>query len=173
MVTEIQLTSIESSKLKVQAMLSPIVVVVTSHKRRWCQSQANTQVADQRQNDVPGRRHGGVQNPSGGITENRRNHGQLRREFCNFSRLRSMAFRTLAVGKDGMEMTSIAWASDRYQSCPKWWPDNGDPTGSRLRVGLTRFNFSSLSVSFSSFSLSLSLFTRMWGITLKLHREDN
>ena len=60
----------------------------------------------------------GEQNPSGGVIGNKRNRGELKQGFCDFYQLRSSAFRMLYGDKNGMEMTGIARASDRYQPWP-------------------------------------------------------
>ncbi|KAH9784406.1 Chaperonin CPN60 [Citrus sinensis] len=80
----------------------------------------------------------GEQNSSGGVTGNWRNNGELKREFCDFSRLRSAAFRMLYGDKDDMEMTGVARASDRYQPWPVELPETETKFGSGSRVGLTR-----------------------------------
>ncbi|KAH9654771.1 glutamate--tRNA ligase [Citrus sinensis] len=80
----------------------------------------------------------GEQNSSGGVTGNWRNNGELKRGFCDFSRLRSAAFRMLYGDKDDMEMTGIARASDRYQPWPVELPETETKSGSGSRVGLTR-----------------------------------
>ncbi|KAK9222153.1 hypothetical protein WN944_010585 [Citrus x changshan-huyou] len=64
----------------------------------------------------------GKQNSSDSVTGNRRNRGELKRQFRGFSRLQSAAFRTLFGDKIGMEMTGIARSSDRYQPWPVKWP---------------------------------------------------
>ncbi|KAH9767785.1 ras-related protein RABE1a [Citrus sinensis] len=80
----------------------------------------------------------GEQNSSGGVTGNWRNNGELKRGFCDFSRLRSAAFRMLYGDKDDMEMTGVARASDRYQPWPVELPETETKFGSGSRVGLTR-----------------------------------
>ncbi|KAH9693860.1 SSD domain-containing protein [Citrus sinensis] len=80
----------------------------------------------------------GEQNSSGGVTGNWRNNGELKRGFCDFSRLRLAAFRMLYGDKDDMEMTGITRASDRYQPWPVELPETKTKSGSGSRVGLTR-----------------------------------
>ncbi|KAH9759566.1 SSD domain-containing protein [Citrus sinensis] len=80
----------------------------------------------------------GEQNSSGGVTGNWRNNGELKRGFCDFSRLRLAAFRMLYGDKDDMEMTGITRASDQYQPWPVELPETKTKSGSGSRVGLTR-----------------------------------
>ena len=82
----------------------------------------------------------GKQNPSDNITGNRRNRGEMKRQFRDFSRLQSAAFRTLFGHKIGMEMIGIARSSDRYQPWPGKWPEMEIASGSGLWVRHAHFD---------------------------------
>ena len=113
-----------------------------------------------------GRGKGKEQNPSTGFTGNWWNHGESRRRFRGTSKLRSVAFRSISGGKDGMDTLLVSQASNLYQPWPERWPEMGEPAGSCSQVGLdpVRFLFSLSSLlSFLSLSLSLSLSLNLYG----------
>ncbi|GAY61621.1 hypothetical protein CUMW_211420 [Citrus unshiu] len=78
------------------------------------------------------------QNPTGGVTQIWRNHGESSRRFREPSTLRSVTFRSFSGSKDGMDTLLISQASNRYQARPVRWPETGELVGSSRGFGLGR-----------------------------------